>query len=77
MNFSAAHHRNYAVDHARGAAVQVSRIAAYLYVSKVSFAAEVVEAGQARAGRVSKFGRPVVGDGEDLATVVQRQDRML
>ena len=42
----------------------------------VSFAAEVVEVGQARAGTVLKFGRPVVGDGEDLATVVQRQDRM-
>ena len=77
MNFSAAHHRRYVLDHVRGAAVQVSRLAAYLYNLKVSFAAEVVEAGQARAGTVSKFGRPGVGDGESLATVVQKQDRML
>ena len=36
-----------------------------------------MEAGQTGAETVSKFGRPVVGDGEDLAAVVQRQDRML
>lgn len=77
VNLSAAHHRSYAVGHARGAVAYFSGLAAYPRVPGVSSAEEVVEAVQARAGTVSKFARLVVGADEVLVTAVQRQGRKL
>ena len=70
MNLSAANHRSYAADHARGAAADPR-------VPRVSSAEEVVEAVQARAVIISSFSRPVVEDAEALAMAVQRQDHTL
>ena len=67
VNFSAAHHRSYAVDHSRDAAALISELAAYPRAPRVSSAEEVVEAVQARVGTVPKFVRLVVEAGEVLA----------
>lgn len=77
MSLSAAYHRSYAVDHARGDAALVSGLAASPRVPRVSSAEEVVEAVQARGGTVSKFARSAVEADEILATAVQRQGRTL
>ena len=77
MNLSAAGCRSYAVDHATGVAASFSGLAAYPRVPRVSSAEEVVEAGQAPVGSISKFARPVVEVDESPAAAVQSQGRTL